>query len=107
MAATEDQVKSMMNQFKEAMDEMKKIRDENSALQKQLLTLIKGKTETEGEGSATDRRTPPEDERDRSMMSTSRTFKPKPKRPEIDSEIDDLEWQIFKTHGKGIRGSLN
>ena len=88
----------MMNQFQEAMDEMKKIRDENSTLQKQMLTMLKGKTETDGESSATNRiplSSNFDEERDRSMMSRTRTFKPKPKRPEIDSEIDDLEWQIF------------
>ena len=93
MAATEEQVTLMMNQFQEAMGEMKKMRDE-------MLTILKGKTEKEGESSATNKMTFDsnnfEEERDRSMMSRSRTFKPKPKRLEIDAEIDDLEWQIFE-----------
>ena len=92
MAATEEQITMMMTQFQEAMSEIKKIHDDNSSLQKQLLALMKGKVETDGEGTTEMKMTGFEEGRDHSMMVKTRTFKPKPRRPVIDSEIDDLEW---------------
>ena len=86
----------------EAMDKMSKMQEENSKMHKEMIDLLKERAETAKRGqssSAADTNTY-EDEGDRkhSIASASRprVNKPKPNRPIIQEECNDMGWVIFR-----------
>jgi len=92
MPISDEKVEEIMTAFKDMMLELKRVQTENSKLHSEMLNLMKEKASTPSTASKV------KDEDDgQDYGRTHKTHgRPKPKRPVITEEVDDLEWIIFK-----------
>ena len=105
MVVTEDQVGALIKSLTETVEEVKrmqaentKVYEENSRLQHQMIEMLREKNGDAGLAGSLKQRNG--DEADGSILNQSmsvraRPFKCKPTRPKVETELSDLEWQIF------------
>jgi len=93
MPISDEKVEEIMVAFKDMMLEMKRVQTENSKLHSEMLNMMKEKTATSSTTASSTASNVKEEDVGRTQKTHGR---PKPKRPVITEEVDDLEWIIFK-----------
>jgi hypothetical protein len=96
MPISDEKVEEMMTAFKDMMQEMKRVQTENSKLHNEMHSM----REKGGSTSSEPRHKYEDDEQDDNRNHKKTHGRPKPKRPVITEEVDDLEWVIFKDSWK-------
>ena len=95
MVLSDETVQQLLNTLTKTLDEMRIVAKENSDLQKELMGFLREKTIAQKATTA------PKNEdtsasKDGNTNFPRKSFRPKPNRPSIDSETDELNWIIFQ-----------
>ena len=96
MPFSDEKVEEIMTAFKDMMGQMSRVQAENSKLHNEMLAIMKEKSSVSF--SDTGNKHEDDDQDDRRPHRTH--GRPKPKRPVITEESDDLEWVIFQDSWK-------
>ena len=100
MAMTSEQMNTLFKSLQDTMEEMKrmqaensKIYEENNRLQNEMIHMLRERKEAETEARS-------HEEANGSFLNQSmavkgRPYRCKPTRPKVETELSDLEWQVF------------
>ena len=95
MPIADEKVEEILTAFKDMMLEMKRVQAENSELHKAMISLLKEKIAAPPSSPTADGSNVSYSESSQPLKTQS-TNRPKPTRPIINEEVDDLEWIIFQ-----------
>ena len=93
MPISDEKLEELLGVVRQTLDGMKNLQDENSTLQRELISLLKTQMQG-GNFQGTSSSIKPEEDFNMHMPRRT-TEKPRPSRPIIEAEIDDVEWAIF------------
>ena len=103
MAITAEQMTSLFQTLQDTMEGMKRMQtetsrvyEENNRLQSEMIQLLKEKNEAKTEeANMTSHGETNGSFLNQSMTTKGRPYRAKPTRPKVETELSDLEWQVF------------
>jgi hypothetical protein len=94
MAISDEKIEELLGVVRQTLDGMKSLQDENSALHRELISLLKAQMQSSSTAQTATSSVKYEEDRNVYMPRKNQN-KPRPSRPVIEADIDDVEWAIF------------